>query len=88
MSDTYLTCVTRARQKDQVEVNQTSLPQPLPVVRIPLREHETDAVLELQPLIDRCYRMGSYWNAEHHIISGPPFVEGEDAWLKQQVQAA
>ena len=45
-------------------------------------------ILQLQPLLDRCYRMGGYWNADPRNIPGPTLPEDEAAWTVAQVNAA
>lgn len=84
----YLACVSRATSNGLREVYAMPLRQPLPAIRVPLRPEEPDAVLALQPLIDRCYRMGSYWNADQKNLPGPPLSEDDAAWVAAQVQAA
>jgi len=84
----YHVCVLRATRRASREVYRCPLREPLPNIRIPLRSHENDAVLVLQPLIDRCYRMGSYWNADHKNLLGPALDDDEAAWVTGQVQAA
>jgi hypothetical protein len=84
----YLACVTRATCAGLREVYAMSLRQALKTIRIPLRPEEPDAILALQPLIDRCYRMGSYWNEDHTNLPGPPLNADDAAWVTSQVQAA
>jgi hypothetical protein len=50
-------------------------------VRIPLRQSDQNVVLALQPLVDRCYRMGGYFNEEHRLVPGPPLSAEEAAWV-------
>jgi len=64
------------------------LASPLPVIRVPLRETDPDVLLALQPLIDRCYRMGAYWNADHETLPGPDVPADERAWITERVRAA
>ena len=84
----YLTCVTRACFRTRREVYVTGLRDPLPNVRIPLRQDDADVILQLQPVIERCYRAGSYWNADHTNIPGPPLNADDAAWVAGQVKAA
>lgn len=84
----YLSCVTRALQPERKEMYVTPLASPLPSLAIPLRPHEQDAVLALQPLLDRCHRMGSYWNADYTRMPGPPLPAEDAAWVAGQIQQA
>ena len=78
----YITCVTRALNQASREYYQSRLDAVLPNVRIPLRPSDADAVLPLQPLLNRCYRMGGYWNESFTEVPGPPLTEDESAWVK------
>ena len=84
----YITCVTRAAAPSVKEVYYTLLHSPLPNISIPLREKDEDVVLVLQPLIDRCYRMGGYDQERHEHVPGPPMNEDESTWVQQQIKAA
>lgn len=85
---TYVTCVTRAKDPARFEYYETALSEPLPVASIPLRAQDRDALLALQPLIDRSYRMGGYWNVDHTRPRGPVFSEEEQKWVASCVEAA
>ena len=84
----YLTCVTRASFVTRREVYATPLRVPLPNISVPLRLEDQDAVLQLQPLVDRCHRMGGYWNADYRTVPGPVLPEDESAWTAERVAAA
>ncbi|MFZ4593939.1 MAG: DUF4058 family protein [Verrucomicrobiaceae bacterium] len=87
-STRYLTCVSRATCPEGCEVYVTPLREPLPDLSIPLREKDADIVLPLQPLVDRCHRMGGYWNANYRRIPDPALPEDEARWVHEQVMAA
>lgn len=84
----YLTCVTRATNPARKEYYPTPLASPLPNIRIPLRPQDRDAVLALQPLVDRCYRMGGYWNEPHTHLPGPALSSEEAAWVAERLKTA
>ena len=84
----YLTCVTRSTQPNKKEYYQTRLDTPLPNIRIPLRAEDPDAVLPLQSLIDRCYRMGAYWNESHTRLPGPPLEVKDAEWVAEKLRQA
>jgi hypothetical protein len=84
----YLTCVTRASIRTRREVYVGSLREPLPNVSIPLRQGDADVILQLQPVIDRCYRAGSYWNADYTNVPNPPLGAEDAAWVDSRVKSA
>jgi hypothetical protein len=83
----YLACVTRASFVTRREVYVMPLQAPLSAIRIPLRPDDPDVVLELQPLVDRCYRMGRYWNTDHSSLPGPALAPEEASWVSERLQA-
>lgn len=84
----YINCVSRAARTHLLEAYVTPLRNPLPVVRVPLRATDHDVLLALQPLIDRCYRMGAYWNADQRNVPGPELIIEERNWVEERVRAA
>jgi hypothetical protein len=83
----YLTCVTRATNLERKEVYQTPLRSVLPNIRIPLRATDADVVLPLQPLVNRCYRTGAYWQESCEHIPGPPLGAEDEGWVRSMVKA-
>ena len=53
----------------------------LPNIAIPLRPHDRDVVLELQPIIDDCYCDGRYHTIDYHRPLIPPFSIEEQQWF-------
>ncbi len=84
----YLVSVTRAIEQSRHEVYFCPLRQPLPVVRIPLREDDKDVPLELQPLIDRCYESGRYWQTNFSHPLKNALSSDDTGWLRERLQAA
>ncbi len=84
----YIVCVSRSAKPHQKEFYQTRLNAALPNVRIPLRVEDQDVVLPLQPLVDRCYRMGGYWNESHAHLPNPPLDNEDTAWVQERLTAA
>ena len=84
----YLICVTRAAIPSRKEFYPVALGSRLPNIRVPLRVTDPDAVLPLQPLIDRCYRKGSYWEESHDQLPGPPLDSAEAEWLKDRLKSS
>ena len=56
----YQVCVRRGWKPLDAEVYPVPLAERLPIIRIPLRETDQDVHLDLQALIDLCYRNGRY----------------------------
>ncbi|MFN0079966.1 MAG: DUF4058 family protein [Prosthecobacter sp.] len=84
----YHVCVVRQSEPDQRELYRIGLRQRLPVIQIPLRPTDADVSVDLQPLIDRCYEMGRYWQADHTADPEPP-LDAEDAgWVAERLRAA
>lgn len=74
----YRTCVIRAARPTQAEVYRLGLRSPLPTIRIPLRESDSDVHLDLQSLIERAYENGGYEDIDY--ASDPiPALHGADA---------
>lgn len=71
-------CVTRAEHFNRWEVYPAPLRELLPNFRIPLRPSDRDVVLQLQPLIDDCYRDGRYDRTDYSRDAAPP-LKGDDA---------
>jgi hypothetical protein len=80
---TYISCVCRGKMPGRYEYYPSKLQDPLPTLAIPLREGEADIALALQPLINRCYRMGSYWNTDTRTVPGPELPDAELQWVMQ-----
>lgn len=78
--------VRRAHRPRFAEVYPCPLRQSLPAVRVPLRQGEADAALDLQPLIDRCYERGRYWMLPYHEPPPAPLAEEDLAWAQEILQ--
>lgn len=72
----------------QTELYRWPLRERIPAVSIPLRPEDRDAILNLQPLIDRCYELGGYWQSDYHADPLPPLPADELAWLDERLRAA
>jgi hypothetical protein len=82
----YLICVYRDEVPDQFEVYRAPLEEPLPNVPIPLRPRESDAILQLQPLIDDCYRDGRYYRINYASDPDPPFDDEHARWIDARLR--
>ena len=83
----YLICVRRVQRPDEAEIIHFPLDQPVPNFRIPLRSTDADIVLQLQPLLDDCYRRGRYASIDYSQPPRPSFSPPEDAWADELLRA-
>lgn len=84
----YHICVSRSWTPHVREVYSCPLRERLPAFRVPLRQTDPDAVLDLQPLIDRCYDAGRYYLSPHDREPHPPFEGDEAVWVDGQLRGA
>lgn len=85
----YMACVRRATRPGKAEVYPIYLWERLPVVKIPLRTEDDDVPLDLQPLVDQCYRNGAYEGTLDYAADPvPPFFGADkdwaDSWLRKK----
>ena len=81
----YSVCVSRGWRPGYFELYRIPLQRRLPVIRIPLRETDEDVLLDLQPLIDKCYINGRYDDIDYRRPAEPP-LEFEDAtWANELI---
>lgn len=86
---TYYACVTRAARRGYFEVYPLLLGQRLPAIRIPLRITDPDVPLNLQSLIDDCYRKGRYAaTIDYQTPLEPPLSALNREWANEQIAAA
>lgn len=74
-------CITRSSRTRRHGLYDMPLRQPLPIIRIPLREGDADTTLDLQAIVNQCYVNGRY----HEVLDytsppSPPLPEDEMAW--------
>jgi hypothetical protein len=83
----YMVCVRRAWNRDDAEVYPIRLQQPLPTIKVPLRQSDPEALLDLQALIEQCYRRGRYEKDLNYAVQPEPPLEGRDAaWADEMLQ--
>ena len=85
--DSYGVCIRRANRYGMAELYRASLTEKLPNVPVPLRPHDRDAVLQLQALIDDCYRDGRYARLNYQQALHPALSEDEIAWLTERLES-
>jgi hypothetical protein len=79
----YLVAVGRAGCPDERQVYYCPLRERLPAFAIPLRKNDALVALDLQPLIDRCYQTGRYWQLSQRSLPPPELSSDEQAWIDQ-----
>ena len=77
----YQVCVRRATQSHRIEIYRAPLRERLPNIPIPLRRSDPDVVLQLQPLIDACYRDGRYHRINYRADPIPRLGETDALWV-------
>lgn len=85
LREQYLVCVRRASKRTLAEVYGISLREPLPNIRIPLRPADRDVVLQLQPLLDECYRGGRYATIDYSRPLHPKFSQNDQQWIESLI---
>jgi hypothetical protein len=76
----YRICVRRVSRPLAYEVYRVAIEEPLPTIRIPLRKTDDDAILNLQSLVDQCYRNGGYDDLNYAADPTPPLDSQAAAW--------
>ncbi|NUQ66211.1 MAG: DUF4058 family protein [Pirellulales bacterium] len=84
----YQVCVRRGWQTATVELYRVPLRERLPMIRIPLRETDSDVPLDLQALIDQCYRNGGYDDdLDYRQPLDPPLSADDAAWADELLRS-
>lgn len=84
----YRICVRRASDMQRIELYRAPLREPLPNIPIPLRPSDADVVLQLQPLIDECYRDGRYERLNYRAPPRPALSADDAAWAEEILRPA
>ncbi len=84
----YSICVRRAIP-DRYEVYHWGLRERIPAIAIPLRPDDPDAVLDLQPLLNRAFELGYYWQDDpRRFRQDPPFSDADLAYTLDRLATA
>jgi hypothetical protein len=82
----YMACVRRATLRGKAQVYPMPLWERLPIVKIPLRPDDADVPLDLQALVEQCYRNGAYEGTLNYAIDPDPALSGADAeWAEERL---
>ena len=77
-STPYQVCVWRAALLDLITVYKIPLRKRLPVISVPLRLADSNVPLDLQAILEQCYRNGGYDDIDYTRDPDPP-LRGDDA---------
>lgn len=80
--------VRRGWRPDLREVYGATLREPLPTIKIPLRPEDADVLLELQFLIEKCYRNGRYEDLDYSVAPVPPLEGSDIPWVDELLRQA
>jgi hypothetical protein len=83
----YGICVFRAARSMAYEVYPIRLRDRLPAIRVPLRPTDSDVVVDLQPLINRCHERGRYHLLNYRLELDPPLSSEEAVWVDEILRA-
>jgi hypothetical protein len=79
----YSVLVSRAEIRPEAEYWPIRLREPLPMVPIPLRGPDRDAVIDLQSLLHAVYDAGRYANYIYEARPSPPLRPEDEAWASE-----
>jgi hypothetical protein len=82
----YLVAVRRARRPGRWFIYPIGLRQRLPRFPVPLRPHDPDVPLDLQPLIERVYLLGGHDDIDYSKPPAPPLDPEDTAWAATLVR--
>jgi hypothetical protein len=84
----YRVCVVRAWRPRQAAFYPIELRRRLPVIPIPLREHDPEPLLDLQALLDQAYERGGWDDLDYSRPPEPPLEPGDEAWADALLREA
>jgi hypothetical protein len=76
----YQAWTWRASDARRLAIFRVSLRERLPAIPIPLRSTDADVILDLQPILDQCYRNGGYDDIDYRVPPAPPLAEDDAVW--------
>ena len=84
----YLVCVRCGWRERKRSIYAMRLHERLPTIAIPLRKEDQPVPLDLQALIDQCYRNGRYDDIDYRLDPIPPLEAEEKEWAHQVLKSA
>lgn len=83
----YRICVVRAWAQGQGEVYPAGFRERLPLVNIPLRRSDADAVIDVQQVLDEVYLKGNYSRVlDYREELVPPLAPGDARWVDERLR--
>jgi Protein of unknown function (DUF4058) len=80
----YLVCLHRAGAKNKYSLWPTSLQERLPRIEVPLAGDDQGVVIDLQPVLDRCYESGRYEiRIDYDKECTPPLSPENAKWVDE-----
>lgn len=80
----YTACVRRGGNPMKAWVYPMPMAARLPIIKVPLRPEDVDVPLDLQALIDQCYRNGAYQGTVDYAADPEPPLRGaEKEWADE-----
>jgi len=84
----YQVFVRRGWQPTAVQIYPVPLRQRLPVIKVPLRQTDADVPLDLQALIEQCYRNGGYdADIDYRSVPDPPLLQDDESWADELLRS-
>jgi hypothetical protein len=84
----YQIWVRRGWKPKQLEYYRAPLQERLPTIRVPLRETDADAPLDLQELVEKAYVNGRYDDLDYQARLRPSLTRAEVAWMNELLRSA
>jgi len=84
----YMVCTSPGWHRTRRALYVMPLPQPLPVIPIPLRRTDRDLPLNLQELVDHVYAAGRYDDIDYRVELDPPFASQHAKWATELLKLA
>lgn len=86
----YQVCIYRAATtRPCYAIYRVSLRERLPVLRLPLRATDADVPLDLQAILDQCYRNGGYdEDIDYRVAPEPPLEDDDARWADTVLRQA
>jgi hypothetical protein len=84
----YLVSISPGWNRNRRELYRMPLREPLPVLPIPLREHESPVALNLQRLLDEAYSTGRYEETDYDVEIEPPLNPEDLRWISELLKVS
>jgi hypothetical protein len=88
MGTPYHIVVRRRGDPPKIEIFPMTLRERLKGIRVPLRQTDPETTLNLQLIVDLCYRNGRYDTMNYQVDPDPPLTGADAAWADALLRAA